>query len=79
MIRNKMKTAIIAPRIKRTIGMMPDELLINHIINAPESSESCLLKQGVAQHSIGDPLSCVNCCDPDHIHEREGNGKACFG
>jgi hypothetical protein len=44
MIRSKMKSAIIAPKIKRMIGMMPDELLINHIINAPESSESCLLK-----------------------------------
>jgi len=39
MIRSKMKTAIIAPKIKRMIGMMPDELLINHIINAPESGD----------------------------------------
>jgi len=39
MIRSKMKTATIAPKIKRMIGMMPDELLINHIINAPESGD----------------------------------------
>jgi len=43
MIRSKMKTAIIAPKIKRMIGMMPDELLINHIINAPESGDGTLI------------------------------------
>jgi hypothetical protein len=39
MIRSKMKTAIIAPKIKRMIGMMPAESLRYFIINLQNAPE----------------------------------------
>ena len=38
MIRNKMKSTTIAPKIKRMIGMMPAESLRHVIINPPDTS-----------------------------------------
>jgi hypothetical protein len=49
MIRNKMKSATIAPKINRMIGMIPDEFLTNLITNPPNTEPQGLALAAVVR------------------------------